>query len=117
MSNLFIEVNGGPPLRRKDIQGVLTKFLFDLDLKKVHLLCLTMHKHDVGGLALPDQLHDAFSVSMSTEGHVLNRHLDFHLKEVQTIADERKGYWNSLSKTLRVFLHIVCFITGMTRDI
>ena len=50
-------------------------------------LGLSVHQQYVAGLCHADQLHDALSVRMSTEGHVL--HLQFHL---QLGSRERKSF-------------------------
>ena len=56
---------------------VLTELLFNFLGQKLHFSSFPMHEHDMFGLALSYELHDAFGVCVRAEAHVLHRHLHF----------------------------------------
>lgn len=59
--------------KRQDIANLL-----DFLLEELHFATLSVHKHHIFWLTILNQLHDAFGVGMSWEGHVLERKQNYY---------------------------------------
>jgi len=58
------------------LEAIDAELLLDLVLKEVHLATLAVHQHNILGLTVRYQLHDALGVGVSAKRHVLNCQLD-----------------------------------------
>ena len=77
-----ISMQGGDPTLTLAIR-TLTEFLLHSALEEVHHEIFAMHENDILRLALPNQLRDAFGISMGRERHVMHLHLRFDLFAIE----------------------------------
>lgn len=82
----------------------LTELLLDLSLQELHFHRLPVHQQHVSRLRHANELHDAFSVCVGAEGHVLYLQLHIQLQKSQQLVNShtRNGICLIVKKVLRV---------------